>query len=80
MPSTKNAGEAPGPAAARHLSSPGGAWAPALSLLAEHADEASRIVTARLPLGATVEQGLEVLAGPERARHAKILVRVCASG
>jgi (R,R)-butanediol dehydrogenase/meso-butanediol dehydrogenase/diacetyl reductase len=52
--------------------------APALSLLAEHAEEASRIVTARVPLGATVEQGLEVLAGPERARHAKMLVRVCA--
>jgi (R,R)-butanediol dehydrogenase / meso-butanediol dehydrogenase / diacetyl reductase len=50
--------------------------APALSLLAEHAEEASRIVTARIPLGATVTHGLDAMAGPGRARHAKILVRV----
>jgi (R,R)-butanediol dehydrogenase / meso-butanediol dehydrogenase / diacetyl reductase len=50
--------------------------APALALLAEHADEALALVTARIPLEATVEQGLEALAGPEHARHAKILVQV----
>jgi (R,R)-butanediol dehydrogenase/meso-butanediol dehydrogenase/diacetyl reductase len=54
--------------------------APALALLALHADEAARIVTTRIPLDATVTGGLDALAGPDRARHAKILVHVHGGG
>jgi (R,R)-butanediol dehydrogenase/meso-butanediol dehydrogenase/diacetyl reductase len=50
--------------------------APALDFLATHAEEAAQLVTARIPLDATVHGGLDVLAGPEGARHAKILVQV----
>ncbi len=50
--------------------------APALRFLAAHADEASQLITARIPLERTVADGLEVLVGPDRARHAKVLVRV----
>lgn len=50
--------------------------APALEFLATHGDEAAQLVTARIPLDATVHSGLEVLAGPAGARHAKILVQV----
>lgn len=50
--------------------------APALEFLAAHEDEAASLVTARIPLEATVESGLDVLAGPGGAEHTKILVRV----
>jgi (R,R)-butanediol dehydrogenase/meso-butanediol dehydrogenase/diacetyl reductase len=50
--------------------------APALEFLASHTDEAARLVTARIPLDETVHYGLDVLAGPEGAQHAKILVQV----
>lgn len=53
--------------------------APALAFLAEHAEEAARIVTARVPLEAAVPEGLDALVGPEAARHAKILVQVSTS-
>jgi (R,R)-butanediol dehydrogenase / meso-butanediol dehydrogenase / diacetyl reductase len=49
---------------------------PALSFLAAHAAQARRLVTARIPLDATVPLGIEALAGPDRRRHGKILVRV----
>ncbi len=49
---------------------------PALDFLATHAEEAGRVVTARIPLDATVHSGLDVLAGPQGAQHAKILVKV----
>ncbi|HEX6467547.1 MAG TPA: alcohol dehydrogenase catalytic domain-containing protein [Streptosporangiaceae bacterium] len=54
--------------------------APALSFLSRHAGLAERLVTARIPLIAAVEQGLDVLAGPEGGRHAKVLVRVAGCG
>ncbi len=50
--------------------------APALEFLAAHADEAAQLITARIPLDRTVEDGLDVLVGPDRAQHAKVLVRV----
>lgn len=50
--------------------------APALAFLAAHADEARQLVTARIPLADTVSRGLDVLAGPAGAEHAKILVEV----
>jgi (R,R)-butanediol dehydrogenase/meso-butanediol dehydrogenase/diacetyl reductase len=50
--------------------------APALDFLATHADEAERVVTARIPLSESVRAGLDVLAGPLGADHAKILVKV----
>jgi threonine dehydrogenase-like Zn-dependent dehydrogenase len=57
-----------------HLTEPD--LVPALEFLAGHGEEAARIVTARIPLEATVERGFDVLAGPGGAEHAKILVRV----
>ena len=50
--------------------------APALDVLAAQPERALGIVTARIPLVETVTGGFDVLAGPDRARHAKILVRV----
>lgn len=50
--------------------------APALDFLAAHEAEAASLVTARVPLVAAVEQGLDVLAGPDAAEHTKILVQV----
>jgi (R,R)-butanediol dehydrogenase/meso-butanediol dehydrogenase/diacetyl reductase len=50
--------------------------APALAFLAAHEDAARQLVTARIPLRDTVSRGLDVLAGPEGAEHAKILVQV----
>ena len=50
--------------------------APALAVLAAHPARALGIVTGRIPLAATVTEGFDVLAGPDRGRHAKILVRV----
>jgi (R,R)-butanediol dehydrogenase / meso-butanediol dehydrogenase / diacetyl reductase len=50
--------------------------APALAFLAAHGDAARQLVTARIPLRDTVSRGLDVLAGPDGAEHAKILVEV----
>jgi (R,R)-butanediol dehydrogenase/meso-butanediol dehydrogenase/diacetyl reductase len=50
--------------------------APALAVLDANPGRALGIVTARIPLAETVTGGFEVLAGPDRARHAKILVKV----
>jgi (R,R)-butanediol dehydrogenase / meso-butanediol dehydrogenase / diacetyl reductase len=49
---------------------------PAAAHVAAHVDEAARLITARVPLEDTVTHGLKVLDGPDRSRHAKILVRV----
>jgi (R,R)-butanediol dehydrogenase/meso-butanediol dehydrogenase/diacetyl reductase len=49
---------------------------PALGFLAAHPADARRLITARIPLEATVAQGIEVLASPAARRHGKILVRV----
>jgi (R,R)-butanediol dehydrogenase/meso-butanediol dehydrogenase/diacetyl reductase len=49
---------------------------PALSFLAGHAAHARRLITARIPLEATVADGIEVLASSAARRHGKILVRV----
>jgi (R,R)-butanediol dehydrogenase/meso-butanediol dehydrogenase/diacetyl reductase len=49
---------------------------PAMAFLAAHPAQARRLVTARIPLDATVPLGIEALAGPDRRRHGKILVRV----
>jgi (R,R)-butanediol dehydrogenase/meso-butanediol dehydrogenase/diacetyl reductase len=49
---------------------------PALAFLAAHATDAQRLVTARIPLAATVPEGIEALAAPEGRRHGKILIRV----
>ncbi|MEO3853811.1 alcohol dehydrogenase catalytic domain-containing protein [Acrocarpospora sp. B8E8] len=49
---------------------------PAMEILAAHGERAGRIVTARVALAETVSHGLDVLVGPGRDRHAKILVRV----
>jgi hypothetical protein len=48
---------------------------PALDFLATHAAGARRLITARVALPAAVTGGLDVLAGPDRGRHTKILVR-----
>lgn len=50
--------------------------APALAFLAAHEDAARQLITARIPLRDTVSRGLDVLAGPRGAEHAKILVEV----
>jgi (R,R)-butanediol dehydrogenase/meso-butanediol dehydrogenase/diacetyl reductase len=50
--------------------------APALEFLAAHGDEAAKLVTARIPLDASVHSGLDVLAGPDAGRHTKILIQV----
>jgi (R,R)-butanediol dehydrogenase / meso-butanediol dehydrogenase / diacetyl reductase len=49
---------------------------PALTFLAGHAETARRLITARIPLADTVPRGIEALAGPDRRRQCKILVRV----
>jgi (R,R)-butanediol dehydrogenase/meso-butanediol dehydrogenase/diacetyl reductase len=49
---------------------------PALAFLAAHAEKARRLITARIPLADTVPRGIEALAGPDRRRQCKILVRV----
>jgi (R,R)-butanediol dehydrogenase/meso-butanediol dehydrogenase/diacetyl reductase len=49
---------------------------PALAFLAAHPTDAQRLVTGRIPLAATVPEGIAVLATPEGRRHGKILVRV----
>ncbi|HEY0530548.1 MAG TPA: alcohol dehydrogenase catalytic domain-containing protein [Actinoplanes sp.] len=49
---------------------------PALGFLAAHPDSARRLITARIPLEATVPNGIEVLASPAARVHGKILVRV----
>ncbi|MFG1708853.1 alcohol dehydrogenase catalytic domain-containing protein [Nonomuraea sp. M3C6] len=54
--------------------------APAIAVLAAHAERALGIVTSRVPLAETVTGGLGVLAGPGRHRQAKILVRVADGG
>jgi (R,R)-butanediol dehydrogenase/meso-butanediol dehydrogenase/diacetyl reductase len=50
--------------------------APAMEILAAHGERSSGIVTARIPLAETVTAGLDVLVGPNRDHHAKVLVRV----
>jgi (R,R)-butanediol dehydrogenase/meso-butanediol dehydrogenase/diacetyl reductase len=52
---------------------------PALAFLAAHGEQARRLVTARIPLESTVPLGIKALAGPDRRRHCKVLVRVGAS-
>ena len=49
---------------------------PTAEHVAAHADEAAQLITARIELADTVTRGLQVLDGPDRSRHAKILVRV----
>ena len=49
---------------------------PAAEHVAAHLDEAAQLITARIALADTVTSGLQVLDGPDRSRHAKILVRV----
>jgi (R,R)-butanediol dehydrogenase/meso-butanediol dehydrogenase/diacetyl reductase len=49
---------------------------PALGFLAAHPADARRLITARIPLEATVPEGIEVLASPAARAHGKILVRV----
>ena len=49
---------------------------PALGFLAAHAADARRLVTARIPLAATVPGGIQELASADGRRHGKILVRV----
>ncbi|GAB3571161.1 2,3-butanediol dehydrogenase [Amycolatopsis endophytica] len=49
---------------------------PAVDFLAAHPGEAARLITGRVPLADAVSGGLDVLAGPDRGRHAKVLVRV----
>jgi (R,R)-butanediol dehydrogenase/meso-butanediol dehydrogenase/diacetyl reductase len=49
---------------------------PALAFLAAHAGHARRLITARIPLAATVPDGIEAMASPDGRRHGKILVRV----
>jgi (R,R)-butanediol dehydrogenase/meso-butanediol dehydrogenase/diacetyl reductase len=49
---------------------------PAVAFLAAHGESLRELVTARIPLRDTVPRGLEVLTGPERGRHVKILVKV----
>ncbi|GII32998.1 alcohol dehydrogenase catalytic domain-containing protein [Planotetraspora mira] len=49
---------------------------PAMEILAAHSERAERIVTSRIALADTVTHGFDVLVGPERDRHAKILVKV----
>ncbi|RKN37783.1 alcohol dehydrogenase catalytic domain-containing protein [Streptomyces hoynatensis] len=48
---------------------------PALDFLAGHAEEAATLITGRVELPDAVRDGLDVLAGPDRGRHIKILVR-----
>ncbi|WP_049579403.1 alcohol dehydrogenase catalytic domain-containing protein [Streptomyces sp. SBT349] len=48
---------------------------PALDFLAAHAPAARALITGRVDLAAAVTGGLDVLAGPARGRHTKILVR-----
>ena len=48
---------------------------PALDFLAGHAEEAGRLITGRVELPHAVREGLDTLAGPDRGRHIKILVR-----
>ncbi|MGP4111351.1 alcohol dehydrogenase catalytic domain-containing protein [Streptomyces sp. 4N509B] len=48
--------------------------APALGFLAAHAETARRLVTARVPLRRAVADGLDVLGGPRRGAHTKILI------
>jgi (R,R)-butanediol dehydrogenase/meso-butanediol dehydrogenase/diacetyl reductase len=50
--------------------------APAVGFLARHATLTRQLVTARIPLEATVERGLDELSGPGAPHHAKILVQV----
>ncbi|GAA3889910.1 alcohol dehydrogenase catalytic domain-containing protein [Streptomyces sedi] len=47
---------------------------PALAFLAEHSEEARRLITGTVELERAVTHGLDVLTGPERGRHVKILV------
>jgi threonine dehydrogenase-like Zn-dependent dehydrogenase len=53
---------------------------PALGFLAAHPESARRLITARIPLEATVPDGIEVLASPAARAHGKILVRVAGQG
>jgi (R,R)-butanediol dehydrogenase / meso-butanediol dehydrogenase / diacetyl reductase len=45
------------------------------AFLAAHGAELRQLITARIPLRDTVSRGLEVLTGPERGQHVKILVK-----
>jgi (R,R)-butanediol dehydrogenase/meso-butanediol dehydrogenase/diacetyl reductase len=48
---------------------------PALDFLAAHARAARTLITGRVTLETAVTDGLDVLAGPQRGRHTKILVQ-----
>jgi len=48
----------------------------AVRFLADHATEARALITAVIPLQVAVSQGLDLLAGPGRNSHVKVLVEV----
>lgn len=49
---------------------------PALRVLADQREQAEQLITGCVPLEQAVTGGLDVLAGPDRGRHCKILVEV----